>query len=152
VGTGGTIASRYDPAQGRTVASQEVERIVALLPGTRGLPDLEFDNFATVPSFNMTAEFAHQLMQHVAAVLWRGDVDGVVVTQGTDTLEETSFLADLLTMASPSFSRALNSRMTTRNPIGRATCLTPLGPRPPTRRRGSGCSPASTANSMRPAM
>ena len=96
VGTGGTIASRYDPAQGRTVASQEVERIVALLPGTRGLPDLEFDNFATVPSFNMTAAFAHQLMQHVAAVLRRGDVDGVVVTQGTDTLEETSFLADLL--------------------------------------------------------
>jgi L-asparaginase len=95
VGTGGTIASRYDPAQGRTLASQEVERIVSLLPGTRGLPELEFDNFATVPSFNMTVEFAYRLVQHVAAVAQRADIDGVVVTQGTDTLEETSFLADL---------------------------------------------------------
>ena len=96
VGTGGTIASRYDPAQGRTLASQEVERIVSLLPGTRGLPDLEVDNFATIPSFNMTVEFAYRLVQHVAALAQRVDVDGVVVTQGTDTLEETSFLADLL--------------------------------------------------------
>jgi L-asparaginase/Glu-tRNA(Gln) amidotransferase subunit D len=35
VGTGGTISSRYDPFQGRSVASQEVEKIVALLPGKR---------------------------------------------------------------------------------------------------------------------
>lgn len=100
VGTGGTIASRYDPAQGRTVASQEVERIVALLPDRRNLPELEFDNFATVPSFNMTVEFADKLMRHIGGVLRRADVDGVVVTQGTDTLEETSFLADILVESS----------------------------------------------------
>jgi L-asparaginase len=96
VGTGGTIASRYDPDRGRSVASQQVEEIVALLPNQTGLPRLEFQNFATMASFEMTMEMAHQLVKYIAELLARIDVGGVVVTQGTDTMEETSFLADLL--------------------------------------------------------
>jgi len=95
VGTGGTISSRYDPSQGRSVASQQVEKIVALLPDQTGLPRLEFQNFATIGSFEMTMEIAHELVKYVAELLARTDVGGVVVTQGTDTMEETSFLADL---------------------------------------------------------
>ena len=96
VGTGGTISSRYDSSQGRSVASQEVEKIVALLPNRSELPRLEFQNFATIGSFEMTIEFAHKLIKQIAELLARRDVAGVVVTQGTDTMEETSFLADLL--------------------------------------------------------
>ena len=96
VGTGGTISSRYDSSQGRSVASEQVEKIVALLPNRTGLPPLEFLNFATMGSFEMTMEVAHELVKCVGELLARGDVGGVVVTQGTDTMEETSFLADLL--------------------------------------------------------
>jgi L-asparaginase len=96
VGTGGTISSRYDPSQGRVVASQEVEEIVALLPDQKGLPRLEFQNFAKIASFEMTIEVAHSVVKNVAALLANPEVGGVVVTQGTDTMEETSFLADLL--------------------------------------------------------
>jgi L-asparaginase len=96
VGTGGTISSRYDPSQGRSVASQQVEKIVALLPDQTGLPRLEFQNFATIGSFEMTMEIVHELVKYVAELLARTEVGGVVVTQGTDTMEETSFLADLL--------------------------------------------------------
>src|SRR6201993_529595 len=96
VGTGGTISSRYDSSQGRSVASEQVEKIVARLPNRTGLPPLEFRNFATMGSFEMTMEVAHELVKCIGELLARRDVAGVVVTQGTDTMEETSFLADLL--------------------------------------------------------
>jgi len=96
VGTGGTISSRYDASKGRVVASQEVEDIVALLPDRTDLPPLRFENFTTIASFEMTLETAHQLVKHVGELVASPDVAGVVIAQGTDTMEETSFLADLL--------------------------------------------------------
>lgn len=96
IGTGGTISSRYDASQGRVVASQEVEDIVALLPDHTDLPPLEFQNFATIASFEMSLDTAHQLVKHVGEIVASPDVAGVVIAQGTDTMEETSFLADLL--------------------------------------------------------
>jgi L-asparaginase len=96
IGTGGTIASRYDATRGRTVASEEIEEILTRLPDQKGLPQVVLENLATIPSFNMTTEFAHRLVLRVGERLQQPDIDGVVVTQGTDTLEETSFLADIL--------------------------------------------------------
>ena len=96
IGTGGTIASRYDAAQGRAVASAGAEDLVAMLPGAASVAELEVDDFATVHSFGMTLEFAYGLATRINATLARPDVAGVVVTQGTDTMEETCYLADLL--------------------------------------------------------
>ena len=94
--TGGTIASRYDPALGRTVASQRAEDLLEVLPQLAGVPDIEVENFATIPSFDMSVQFAFSLARRIGEVLARSDVAGVVVTHGTDTMEETSYLADLL--------------------------------------------------------
>jgi len=96
VGTGGTIASRYDPALGRTLASQSVEAILRPAAKPDDLPRLTFENFSTIPGFNMTLAFADGLMRRLRELLASPDVDGAVVTQGTDTMEETSFLACLL--------------------------------------------------------
>ena len=96
VGTGGTIASRYDPALGRTVASQGVEAIVGLAAKPGELPRLTFENFATIAGFNMTLPFIHGLVGRLRELLASSEVDALVVTQGTDTMEETSFLANLL--------------------------------------------------------
>jgi len=96
IGTGGTIASRFDPALGRTVASQGIETIIGAAAPPRDLPRLTFEDFATIAGFNMTIAFAEGLLQRLHQLLARDDVDGAVVTQGTDTMEETSFLADLL--------------------------------------------------------
>jgi L-asparaginase len=94
--TGGTIASRYDPALGRTVASQRGEDLLRRIPKAEAVADLELDDFATIPSFDMTIGFAFAMAMRANAILARADVSGVVVTHGTDTMEETSYLADLL--------------------------------------------------------
>jgi L-asparaginase len=94
--TGGTIASRFDPALGRTVASQRAEDLIAMLPQVKDVAELEVIDFATIPSFDMTVQFAFGMAQRINALLGQPDVDGIVVTHGTDTMEETSYLADLL--------------------------------------------------------
>jgi L-asparaginase len=94
--TGGTIASRYDAALGRTVASQRAEDLLATLPQVAAAAEIEIENLATIPSFDMSVQFAFKLAQRVNEVLARTDVAGVVVTHGTDTMEETNYLTDLL--------------------------------------------------------
>src|SRR6185295_18877927 len=93
---GGTIASRYDPALGRTVASQRAEDLLETLPQVGGVAQIEVENFATIPSFDMSMQFAFGLTRRINEVLARTDIAGVVVTHGTDTMEETSYLTDLL--------------------------------------------------------
>lgn len=53
ISTGGTIASRYDPAQGRVVASQSGDDLIAMLPGADAVAALEVDSYATIPSFDI---------------------------------------------------------------------------------------------------
>jgi L-asparaginase len=96
IGTGGTIASRFDPQLGRTVASQRGEDLLAQVPHLAEIAEIEVDDFATVPSFDMSADFAFELAGRVNQQLARADVAGVVVTHGTDTMEESCYLADLL--------------------------------------------------------
>jgi L-asparaginase len=96
IGTGGTIASRYDQKLGRTVASQRGEDLLAQVPQLAEVAAVEVYDFATVSSFDMSAGFAHDLTGRIDQQLARDDVAGVVVTHGTDTMEESCYLADLL--------------------------------------------------------
>lgn len=96
ISTGGTIASRYDEKLGRTVASARGEDILAQIPQLADVVRLEIDDFATMSSFNMSVEDAHRLAVRVNGQLARDDVTGVVVTHGTDTMDESCWLADLL--------------------------------------------------------
>jgi L-asparaginase len=96
ISTGGTIASRFDAATGRTVASQRGEDLLAQVPGLAQVAALEIDDFATIPSFDLTVEAAHRLAVRIGEQLARDEVTGVVVTHGTDTMEESCYLADLL--------------------------------------------------------
>jgi L-asparaginase len=96
IGTGGTIASRYDAQLGRTVASQRGEDLLAQVPQLGDVAAIEVDDFATVPSFDLPAELAFQLAGRINQHLAHAEVSGVVVTHGTDTMEESCYLADLL--------------------------------------------------------
>lgn len=88
VGTGGTIASERDAA-GRLVVALGVDQLLQGIRVPAGV-SLSGADFMRSPSFTLAAEDVLAIAQEVRDRLDR--FDGVVVTHGTDTLEETSFL------------------------------------------------------------
>lgn len=91
--TGGTIAMKRSPMVGGAVPTLKGDDFMAQLP--RGSIDLAFEEFSNLPSSHLTPSQVLDLGQRVEAALSAEDVDGVVVTHGTDTLEETAYLLDL---------------------------------------------------------
>jgi L-asparaginase len=94
LGTGGTIAGTgSDPAQAwRYQAAQlSVGQLVAAVPALAGQA-LEAVQVAQVDSKDMGWAVWQDLARALAATLAREDVAGVVITHGTDTLEETAYL------------------------------------------------------------
>ena len=59
-------------------------------------PPLELDDFASVPSFDMHGDLVVELADRVREHCRREDVAGVVVTHGTDTMEESVYVVDRL--------------------------------------------------------
>ncbi|GAA1971660.1 asparaginase [Kitasatospora viridis] len=92
ISTGGTIASRW---QGTGFAAeargQEVMAIAAVPTGI----EVEVVDLFSVNSPRLTTAHQLTLLRTVHEVLADPGVDGIVVTHGTDTLEETAFLLDL---------------------------------------------------------
>ena len=95
ISTGGTISSRYDPAKGYSPALTGSD-FLADFPALGELADIEIVQPCNVLSFALSpATVMHIAETAKQKVIHEGFV-GVVVTQGTATLEESSYLADLL--------------------------------------------------------
>jgi L-asparaginase len=93
--TGGTIATRFDPAVGVDLGLLTGEQIVAAAPGLAEVASVDVEQISNVGSRNMTPEIWRRLSSRVNELLSSPDVTGIVVTHGTDTLEETAFFLDL---------------------------------------------------------
>lgn len=90
--TGGTIASRRGP-DGLAAVTPAAELLAAA--GPLGDLSVTTSDLGTVGSFAFTTSDLRGLVAEARRCLGPG-VDGVVVTQGTDTMEESAYLADLL--------------------------------------------------------
>jgi L-asparaginase len=92
---GGTISMKVDPRLHAAVPTLSGEDIMAMVTGIEGFAKIESFNFSNFPSPHMTPEKMLELSIYVEKILERDDIAGVVVTHGTDTLEETAYFLDL---------------------------------------------------------
>lgn len=88
---GGTIATRPD-ASGAMQMGLGADDLVAAVPLLKTVAEIGAETVSRVGSHSLSFDQIHALAAKVRGL----GVDGVVVTQGTDTLEETSFLLDLV--------------------------------------------------------
>lgn len=97
LGTGGTIAGTAKKASdnvGYTAAQVNVAHLLAAIPGlpeVLGDHGLHSEQVAQIDSKDMRFDIWRDLAQRVAHYLAQADVAGVVITHGTDTLEETAY-------------------------------------------------------------
>ena len=100
VATGGTIAGAGSaPADAASAAYRAAvvgaDALVAQLPALARLAQLQVEQLMQIDSADFTDQRLLELARRVAALCARPDVDGVVITHGTDTLEESAYLLHL---------------------------------------------------------
>jgi len=117
VGTGGTIASKYDAQLGGHVSAASAADLVSAIPELGEVAEVRIVEHSNINSALMDSATAFGLRDTLRRVLADREVAGVVVTHGTATLEETAYLMDL-TVGSE------------RPPTDRATCSARCASRP----------------------
>ncbi|HET9344159.1 MAG TPA: asparaginase [Candidatus Limnocylindrales bacterium] len=94
--TGGTISMRHDPAAGGNVPALSGADILDHVPGLDGVADVVAIDRGLTPASHFTFPALFETWSSIRGALADPGVDGVVVVQGTDTIEETAFFFDLL--------------------------------------------------------
>jgi L-asparaginase len=94
--TGGTISTAFDPVAGGNVPTLDGEAILARTPGLEAIADVVAIDRGRTPASHFTFPVLLEIADVLRRALLDPTIDGAVVVQGTDTIEETAFCWDLV--------------------------------------------------------
>jgi L-asparaginase len=95
IATGGTIAMKINPLTNAPEPALSGPELVALVPEVATVATLRVDSPFNIPSGSMDTQRWLAIYELVGKALARDDVAGVMISHGTDTLEETAYFLDL---------------------------------------------------------
>ncbi|HSR38911.1 MAG TPA: type II asparaginase [Phnomibacter sp.] len=96
--TGGTIAGKGASADraGYTAGKIPIEDLIGAIPQVKKVANISGEQISSIGSQDMTIEIWKKLAVRANEIFDKNEADGIVITHGTDTQEETAYFLDLL--------------------------------------------------------
>jgi L-asparaginase len=96
--TGGTIAGSGKSAEraGYTAGKIPIEDLIGAIPQAKNVAEISGEQISSIGSQDMTVEIWKKLAVRANEIFDKNEADGIVITHGTDTQEETAYFLDLL--------------------------------------------------------